>query len=82
MASSSRWNLDLILASPGQEIQRITERALVNAAVWHPNFVSLRGPITVMDSVILDNDVVIGVARSLLTPKDMRVLGKKDSILL
>lgn len=78
MASSSRLNLDLNLASPGQEIQRITGQASGNAAVWHPNFVSSRGPITEMDSVMRDNDVAAGVARNLLTPKDMRVLGKKD----
>ncbi|CAL9000735.1 unnamed protein product [Prunus brigantina] len=43
-----------------------------------PYFASSRGPITVNDSLLLDNDVVVGVAKSLVTPRDVRMLGTRD----
>lgn len=50
----------------------------MDAAVWHPNIVSSRGLVIIMDSVMRDNNVVVGVGRCLLTPRDLRTLGKKD----
>ncbi|CAL2227664.1 unnamed protein product [Prunus armeniaca] len=43
-----------------------------------PYFGSSRGLVTVNDSLLLDNEVSIGVARSLVIPKDVRVLGTRD----
>ncbi|CAL9024674.1 unnamed protein product, partial [Prunus brigantina] len=43
-----------------------------------PHFASSRGPVRVNDSLLLDNEVAIGVARGLVTPKDVRVLGTRD----
>ncbi|CAL9028514.1 unnamed protein product [Prunus brigantina] len=43
-----------------------------------PYFASSRGPVTESDSLLLDNEVAIGVARSLVTPMDVRILGTKD----
>ncbi|KAI5324780.1 hypothetical protein L3X38_033853 [Prunus dulcis] len=41
-------------------------------------FASSRGPIIINDSILIDNDVGIGVARSLVTPRDVCVLGTRD----
>lgn len=73
MASCSRSQLDLSLTSPEPE----TEQASMNALAWRPHFVTSKGVITINDSVILDNEVVVGIARSLPTPKDMIVTDKK-----
>ncbi|KAI5354213.1 hypothetical protein L3X38_007108 [Prunus dulcis] len=43
-----------------------------------PYFASSQGPVTINDSLHLDNDVAIGVARSLVTPRDVLVLGRRD----
>ncbi|CAL8996094.1 unnamed protein product, partial [Prunus brigantina] len=43
-----------------------------------PYFASSRGPVTINDSLHLDNDVAIGVARSLVSPRDVLVLGRSD----
>ncbi|CAL8113757.1 unnamed protein product [Prunus armeniaca] len=43
-----------------------------------PYFASSRWPVIVNNSLLLDNDVVIGVVRSLVTPKDVCVLGTRD----
>ncbi|KAI5327008.1 hypothetical protein L3X38_026404 [Prunus dulcis] len=43
-----------------------------------PSFASLRGPVTINDLLLLDNEIAIGVARSLVTPKDVRLLGTRD----
>ncbi|CAL9000138.1 unnamed protein product [Prunus brigantina] len=43
-----------------------------------PHFASSRGPMRVNDSLLLDNEVAIGVARGLVTPRDVRVLGTRD----
>ena len=72
MASSYPFSLDLNLAPPTQT------RGQAAAPVWMPYFASARGPVTVTDSILLDNDVAIGVARNLVTPKDIRVLGTRD----
>ncbi|KAL6284592.1 hypothetical protein ACE6H2_015521 [Prunus campanulata] len=64
--------LDLSLAPP------IQTRVQPLEPVWAPYFASSRGPVTVNDSLLLDNDVAIGVARSLMTPRDLRILGMRD----
>ncbi|KAI5323651.1 hypothetical protein L3X38_032723 [Prunus dulcis] len=43
-----------------------------------PYFASSRGPVTVKDSLLLDNDAAVGIARSLVTPRDVSVLGTRD----
>ncbi|KAL6293942.1 hypothetical protein ACE6H2_002084 [Prunus campanulata] len=72
MASSYPFSLDLNLAPPTQTWGQAA------APVWMPYFASARGPVTVNDSILLDNDVALGVARNLVTPKDIRVLGTRD----
>ncbi|KAL6280569.1 hypothetical protein ACE6H2_017450 [Prunus campanulata] len=72
MASSYPFSLDLNLAPPTQT------RGQAVAPVWMPYFASARGHVTVNDSILLDNDVALGVARNLVTPKDIRVLGARD----
>ncbi|BFG20730.1 hypothetical protein CerSpe_070040 [Prunus speciosa] len=72
MVSSFPFSLDLNLAPPTQ----IWGQGV--APVWMPYFASSRGPVTVNDSLLLDNEVAIGVGKSLVTPKDVRVLGTRD----
>ncbi|KAL6286691.1 hypothetical protein ACE6H2_011081 [Prunus campanulata] len=72
MASSYPFSLDLNLALPTQTWGQAT------APIWMTYFASARGPVTVNDSILLDNDVAIGLARNLVTPKDIRVLGTRD----
>ncbi|KAL6284648.1 hypothetical protein ACE6H2_015577 [Prunus campanulata] len=72
MASNYPFSLDLNLAPPTQT------RGQAAAPVWVPYFASGRGPVTVTDSILLDNDVAIGVGRNLVTPKDIRVFGTRD----
>ncbi|KAI5339592.1 hypothetical protein L3X38_018864 [Prunus dulcis] len=72
MASSFPFSLDLNLAPPTRT------RGQRAAQVWMPYFASSRGPVTVNDSLLFDNNVAIEVARSLVTPKDGHVLGTRD----
>lgn len=65
-------SLDLKLAPPTQTWgQGVT-------SVWMPYFASSQGPVTESNSLLLDNEVAIGVARSLVTLRDVRILGTKD----
>ncbi|CAL2258478.1 unnamed protein product [Prunus armeniaca] len=43
-----------------------------------PYFASSRGPVTVNDSLLLDNDVAVGIVRCLVTPRNVHVLGTRD----
>ncbi|KAI5324528.1 hypothetical protein L3X38_033601 [Prunus dulcis] len=77
MATSFLISLDLNLAQPTQTWEQWV------APVWMPYFGSSRGPITVNNSKLLDNNVTIEVARSLVTPRDVHVLGtRKDNRLV
>ncbi|CAL2265482.1 unnamed protein product [Prunus armeniaca] len=69
MASSFSFSLDLNLAPPTQTWGK------GDALVWMPYFASSRGSMTVNDSLLLDNNVAIGVVRSLVIPRNVRVLG-------
>ncbi|CAL2228532.1 unnamed protein product [Prunus armeniaca] len=72
MVSSFPSSLDLNLAPPTPTwAQGVTP-------VWAPYFASSRGLVTVNDSILLYNEVAIGVARSLVTPRDVRVWASKD----
>ncbi|KAI5351539.1 hypothetical protein L3X38_004430 [Prunus dulcis] len=72
MASSFPSSLNLNLALPTQTWAQGV------APIWAPYFASLGGPVTVNNSILLDNEVAIGVARSLVTPRYVRVLASKD----
>ncbi|KAI5350619.1 hypothetical protein L3X38_003510 [Prunus dulcis] len=72
MAFSFPSSLDLNLALPTQTWAQGV------APVWAPYFATSRGPVTVNDSIFLDNEVAIGVARNLVTSRDGRVLASKD----
>ncbi|CAL8992546.1 unnamed protein product [Prunus brigantina] len=48
------------------------------APMWMPYFASSRGLVNVNDSLLLDNDVAIGVAKSLVTPRDVPMLRTRD----
>ncbi|CAL2265997.1 unnamed protein product [Prunus armeniaca] len=43
-----------------------------------PYFASSRGPVIVNNSLILHNDAAVGVAKSLVTHRDVCVLGMRD----
>uniref|UniRef100_A0A2N9EYK3 Uncharacterized protein n=1 Tax=Fagus sylvatica TaxID=28930 RepID=A0A2N9EYK3_FAGSY len=47
--------------------------------VWRPYFLSLNGPVTVIDSVILNGTTATAVAAGLLTPEDGRVLAGRTN---
>ncbi|CAL2266646.1 unnamed protein product [Prunus armeniaca] len=64
--------LDLNLAPPTQTWGQGV------APVWTRNFASSRGPVIVNDSLLLDNEVAIGVTKSLVTPRDVHILGMRD----
>ncbi|KAI5335468.1 hypothetical protein L3X38_025601 [Prunus dulcis] len=72
MSSFVPFSLDLNLALPtqtwGQE----------GTPVWMPYFAFTRGPVRINDSLLLDNEVAIGVAMGLVTPRDVPVLGTSD----
>ncbi|KAL6286117.1 hypothetical protein ACE6H2_010507 [Prunus campanulata] len=72
MSYSFQSYMDLSLAPP------IQTRVQPLEPIWAPYFASSRGPVIVNDSLLLDNDVAIGVARSLVTPRDLRILGMWD----
>ena len=42
--------------------------------VWRPYFLSPKGPVTVIDSVILSDTTATAVATGFLTPEDGRIL--------
>ncbi|KAI5324440.1 hypothetical protein L3X38_033513 [Prunus dulcis] len=64
--------LDLNLAPPTQTWGQGV------APVWKLYFASSRGPMTVNDSLLIDNEVSIEVVKSLVTPRDVRILGTRD----
>ncbi|KAI5343769.1 hypothetical protein L3X38_011645 [Prunus dulcis] len=72
MSNSFPSFLDLNLAPPTQTWGQGV------SLVWSSYFASSRGPVTVNDSILLDNEVAVGVARSLVTPRDVRILGTGD----
>ncbi|KAM2275369.1 hypothetical protein COP2_034913 [Malus domestica] len=45
--------------------------------IWCLSFLSSTGPLTVGDSVMKNDIIVVVVARNLLTPKDNRLLSKR-----
>ncbi|KAM1829042.1 hypothetical protein ACFX1X_022260 [Malus domestica] len=46
--------------------------------IWQPSFVSPNGPLTVGDSMIMNDTTASVVARNLLTPRDTRILSKRS----
>jgi hypothetical protein len=47
--------------------------------VWRPYFLSLNGPVTVTDSVILSGTTTTAVAAGLLTLEDGRILAERTN---
>jgi hypothetical protein len=45
--------------------------------VWHPYFLSLNGPVSVTDSVMLNGVTATAVAVGLCTPEDRKVLARR-----
>lgn len=74
MASSFKIDLGLSLGLTQQVIELVSRATVVS----HPNFISSRGPVTIINYVLWDNDVAIGVTRGMLTPRDMHVWGKEE----
>ncbi|KAM2527685.1 hypothetical protein TB1_024913 [Malus domestica] len=46
--------------------------------IWQPSFVSPNGPLTVRDSMMMNDTTASVVARNLLTPRDTRILSKQS----
>ncbi|KAM1005754.1 hypothetical protein ACFX1T_002615 [Malus domestica] len=46
--------------------------------IWQPSFVSPNGPLTVGDSMMMNDTTASVVARNLLTPKDTRILSRRS----
>ncbi|KAM1241280.1 hypothetical protein ACFX2J_046492 [Malus domestica] len=46
--------------------------------IWRPSFISLTGPLTVEDSVMMNDMTAAVVARNLVTPKNNRLLSKRS----
>ncbi|KAM1264203.1 hypothetical protein ACFX15_033598 [Malus domestica] len=46
--------------------------------IWQPSFVSPNGPLTVGDSMMMNDTTVSVVARNLLTPRDTRMLSRRS----
>ncbi|KAM1556543.1 hypothetical protein TB2_040124 [Malus domestica] len=46
--------------------------------IWQPLFVSPNGPLTVGDSMIMNDTTASVVARNLLTPRDTRILSRRS----
>jgi hypothetical protein len=47
---------------------------IVYLDVWHPTFVFDNRPITIHDSVMLNDSIAMAVAKGLVTPRDQRLL--------
>ena len=46
--------------------------------IWQPSFVSPNGPLTVGDSMMMNDTTASVVARNLLTPRDTRILSRRS----
>ncbi|KAM0988663.1 hypothetical protein FF1_012678 [Malus domestica] len=46
--------------------------------IWQPSFVSPNGPLTVGDSMMMNDTTASVVARNLLTPRDTRMLSRRS----
>ncbi|KAM0978387.1 hypothetical protein FF1_014368 [Malus domestica] len=46
--------------------------------IWQPSFVSPNGPLTVGDSMMMNDTTALVVARNLLTPRDTRILSRRS----
>uniref|UniRef100_A0A2N9GS17 Uncharacterized protein n=1 Tax=Fagus sylvatica TaxID=28930 RepID=A0A2N9GS17_FAGSY len=71
MASSSSQNKP--------ETINLNDTPSVMPEVWRPYFLSINGPVSVTDSVILNGETATAVAAGLCTPEDAKVLaGRTD----
>ena len=50
--------------------------------IWHPSFISPKGPLTVGDSMMRNDTTATVVARNLLTPRNNRMLSKRSDELV
>ncbi|CAN2059053.1 unnamed protein product [Malus fusca] len=46
--------------------------------IWQPSFISPNGPLTVGDSMMMNETTASVVARNLLTPRDTRILSRRS----
>ncbi|KAM1945290.1 hypothetical protein ACFX13_000286 [Malus domestica] len=46
--------------------------------IWQPSFISPNGPLTVGDSMMMNDTTASVVARNLLTPRDTRILSRRS----
>ncbi|KAM2882151.1 hypothetical protein COP2_015160 [Malus domestica] len=46
--------------------------------IWQPSFVSPNGPLTVGDSMMMNDTTASVVARNLLTPRNTRILSRRS----
>ena len=61
------------------ETINLNDTPSVMPEVWRPYFLSINGPVSVTDSVILNGETATAIAAGLCTPEDAKVLaGRTD----
>lgn len=68
MASSSQNNFDLNVVPN------------VKPEIWHPSFLSQKGPLMTNGSVMLDDAIAASVARGIITPQDEKLLANRTDV--
>uniref|UniRef100_A0A2N9F6Q6 Uncharacterized protein n=1 Tax=Fagus sylvatica TaxID=28930 RepID=A0A2N9F6Q6_FAGSY len=71
MASSSSQNKP--------ETINLNDTPSVMPEVWRPYFLSINGPVSVTDSVILNGETATAVAAGLCTPEDAKEYGSESA---
>jgi len=67
-SSSSQNNFDLNVVLDAQ------------SEIWRPSFLSQKSHLTTNDSMMLDDAIVISVAKGIITPRDEKLLAEKSDV--
>lgn len=52
----------------------------VQSEIWHPSFLSQKGPLMTNDSVMLDDEIAASVAKGIITPLDEKLLANRTDV--
>jgi len=52
----------------------------VQPKIWHPSFLSQKGPLITNDSMMLDDDIAASVAKGIITPLDEKLLANRTDV--